>query len=115
VYAHRHLSVPENNFFIRVAPAKLAKVVPFQAGANSEVYRAVIKLDYQGVYPTARLVLAAIPHPSFRSLDIVAEAARRARRDLLIAPYDTYIRQLGSGRTDAAADHWDSNLNLLSL
>jgi len=60
-------------------------------------------------------VLAAIPYPGFRFLDIVAEAARRARRDLLIEPYDTHIRQLGSGRTNAATDHWDSRLNLPSL
>ena len=31
----RHVSVPESNFLIRVAPSKPAKLIPFQAGANT--------------------------------------------------------------------------------
>jgi len=31
----RHVSVPESDFLIRVAPFKPAKLVPFQAGANT--------------------------------------------------------------------------------
>lgn len=36
VYARRQVRVPESNFFIRVAPAKPAQLVPFQAGANNK-------------------------------------------------------------------------------
>ncbi len=53
----------------------------------AEVYRAVMELHRQGVYPTFRLVLAAIPEPRFRSWEIVAETIRLARRELSIGPY----------------------------
>jgi len=33
----RHVSVPESNFLIRVAPSKPAKWVPFQAGTNTSL------------------------------------------------------------------------------
>jgi TniQ len=47
-----------------------------------EVYRVAMELHSQGVFPTARLVLAAIPQPQFRSLNIVAETVRLARHEL---------------------------------
>jgi len=47
-----------------------------------EVHRAVRELRRQGIYPTARLVLTAIPQPQFRSLELVADIMRRARHEL---------------------------------
>jgi hypothetical protein len=58
-----------------------------------EVYRAVMELHRQGVYPIVRLVLASIPHPQFRCLNIVAEAVRRARHELSIKPYEAHRGQ----------------------
>lgn len=52
-----------------------------------EVHRAYLELHRQGIYPTARLVLAAIPQPQYRSLDLVAEIMRRARHELSIKPW----------------------------
>ena len=52
-----------------------------------QVYQAVMELHRQGVYPTFRLVLAAIPHPQFRTWEIVAETLRLACKDLSIKPY----------------------------
>ena len=49
-----------------------------------EVYRVAMELYGQGVFPTARLVLAAIPQPQFRCLNIVAETVRRTRHELTI-------------------------------
>lgn len=42
-----------------------------------EVRRAFRELRRQGIYPTARLVLVAIPQPQFRSLELVADIMRR--------------------------------------
>ena len=47
-----------------------------------EVYLVAMELHGQGVFPTARSVLAAIPQPQFRSLNIVAETVRLARHEL---------------------------------
>jgi hypothetical protein len=47
-----------------------------------EVYRVALELQSHGIIPTAQLVLAAIPQPQFRSLSIVAETVRLARREL---------------------------------
>jgi hypothetical protein len=64
-----------------------------------------MKLHRQGVYPIARLVLATIPRPLFRSLNIVAEAVRLARHELPIEPYEAYRAQarpcsVANGRTN---------------
>jgi len=48
-----------------------------------KVHRAFIELHRQGIYPTARLVLAAIPQPQYRSREMVTEILRSARRELL--------------------------------
>jgi hypothetical protein len=48
-----------------------------------EVHRAYLELHRQGLNPTARLVLATIPQPQYRSLDLVAEIMRSARHDML--------------------------------
>ena len=50
---------------------------------EGEVHRAFVELYRQGIFPTARLVLAAIPQPQFRSLELVADIMRRARHELL--------------------------------
>jgi hypothetical protein len=55
-----------------------------------EVHRAFLELHHQGIYPTARLVLVAIPQPQFRSLELVAETLRLARQKLSIKPYEGY-------------------------
>jgi AraC-like DNA-binding protein len=47
-----------------------------------EVHLAFRELRRQGIYPTARLVLAAIPQPQFRSLELVAHIMRHARHEL---------------------------------
>jgi hypothetical protein len=47
-----------------------------------EVRRAFHELIRQGIYPTARLVLAAISQPQFRSLELVADIMRHARHEL---------------------------------
>ena len=52
-----------------------------------DVLRAVAELHRKGLYPTVQLVLASIPAPRFRSVDIVAEAVHLARRKLSIEPY----------------------------
>jgi hypothetical protein len=54
-----------------------------------EVYRTVMKLHREGIYPIVRLVLAAIPEPQFRSWEIVAETIRLARRELSIKPFES--------------------------
>jgi AraC-like DNA-binding protein len=55
----------------------------------SQVYQAVMELHRRGVYPTVRLVLAAIPEPQFRSWEIVAETIRLVRRELSIKPFES--------------------------
>jgi hypothetical protein len=55
-----------------------------------EVYRAVLELHRQGVYPIVRLVLATIPQPQFRSREIVAETVRLVCRELSVKPYEPY-------------------------
>jgi len=55
-----------------------------------DVHRAVVELHRQGVYPIVRLVLATVPQPQFRSLNIVAEAVRLARHKLSIKSYEAY-------------------------
>jgi len=69
-----------------------------------EVRRAFRELRRQGIYPTARLVLAAIPQPQFRSLELVADIMRRARQELSIeigSRYsDDHAPTLKDGLTD---------------
>jgi len=48
-----------------------------------KVHQALLELHSQGIYPTARLVLAAIPQPQYRSREMVAEILRSARHELL--------------------------------
>lgn len=62
----------------------------------AEVRRAFQELRRQGIYPTARLVLAAIPQPQFRSLDLVAGIMRRADQELSIGPGKAHSRQTQS-------------------
>jgi hypothetical protein len=62
-----------------------------------EVYRAVLELHRQGVYPIVRLVLATIPQPQFRSREIVAETVRLARHELSVKPHEAYRGQRCSG------------------
>ena len=57
-----------------------------------DVHRVVMELHRQGIYPIARLVLATIPQPQFRSLNIVAETIRLTCRDLSIGPYSASRR-----------------------
>ena len=58
----------------------------------TDVHCAVMKLHRQGVYPIARWVLATIPQPQFRSLNIVAETVRLTCRELSIGPYSAHHR-----------------------
>ena len=53
--ARRHVSVPESNFLIRVAPSKPAKLVPFQAGdalAHMTVRGIGLRRTYLGIWKT---------------------------------------------------------------
>jgi hypothetical protein len=60
-----------------------ARRVKRQAFAG-EVRRAFVELRHQGIYPTARLLLAAIPQPQYRSLDLVTDIMRGTRHELSI-------------------------------
>lgn len=60
-----------------------------EAFAN-EVHRVAMELHGQGLFPTAPLVLAAIPQPQFRCRSILAEALRLACQKLPIKPYEAY-------------------------
>ena len=58
-----------------------ARRVKRQAFAG-EVYRAFMELHRQGIDPTARLVLASISQPQYRSVELVAEITRRLRQEI---------------------------------
>ena len=51
-----------------------------------DIRRAVAELHDKGINPTSQLVLPTLPKPLYRSWDIVANAVRLARRELLIEP-----------------------------
>ena len=69
-----------------------ARRVKLQAFAG-EVHRAFVELRRQGIYPTARLVLAAIPQPLYRSLEMVADIVRPARNELSIESCEADLAQ----------------------
>lgn len=56
-----------------------------------EVHRAFLELHRQGIYPTARLVLAAIPQPQYRSLELVAEIMSHVRQERSISRTSPYV------------------------
>ena len=57
---------------------------------SADVHRVVAELLQKGIYPTAQVVLSCMPAPLLRSMEIVAEAVRHARRELSIGPYTAY-------------------------
>jgi len=56
----------------------------------AQVHRAVTELQRRGAYPTLRLVLATIPQPKFRSMELIAETLRLVRHELSIKPCEAY-------------------------